>query len=142
MNLQVHFTLRNTSNSIHIKPWKIIPIKPKRVKKLLLPHKYNCFNASDIQNNSADELIPELCEQQASQGGPADGEAHGDNTIPETKFPGGHVMIQQEKGKHGHCTLLTCKKKEREMNLGRKMKKKLKWVIWPDILTAKLGAAE
>lgn len=52
--------------------------------------------------------LPELSEQQTSQGRPKDGEAHSDNTVPEPELPGGHVMVQQEKRKHGHCTLLTC----------------------------------
>lgn len=54
--------------------------------------------------------LPELSEQQTSQGRPKDGEAHGDNPVPEPELPGGHVMVQQEKRKHGHCTLLTCER--------------------------------
>lgn len=54
--------------------------------------------------------LPELSEQQTSQGWPKDGEAHGDNAVPEPELPGGHVMVQQEKRKHGHCTLLTCER--------------------------------
>ncbi|TNN86437.1 hypothetical protein EYF80_003207 [Liparis tanakae] len=47
------------------------------------------------------------------EGRPADGEAHGDHAIPEAELPGGHVMIQQEKRKHGHCTLLACIQSDR-----------------------------
>lgn len=61
--------------------------------------------------------LPEVSEQQASQGGTADGETHGDDAIPEAELPGGHVVIQQEKRKHGHCTLLTCiQEDEREVD--------------------------
>lgn len=48
-----------------------------------------------------------LGEQQASQRRAADGEAHGDDAVPEADLPGGHVVVQQEEREHGHRALLT-----------------------------------
>lgn len=55
--------------------------------------------------------LPELGEQQASEGWATDGEAHSDDAVPEAELSGCHVVIQEEKRKHGHSTLLTWKKK-------------------------------
>lgn len=49
----------------------------------------------------------ELSEQHSSQRRATDGEAHGDDAVPEAQLPGRHVMVQQEEREHGHCTLLT-----------------------------------
>lgn len=59
------------------------------------------------------EKLPALGEQQASQRRAADGEAHGDDAVPEADLPGGHVVVQQEEREHGHRALFTCRQEGR-----------------------------
>lgn len=55
------------------------------------------------------ERLPALGEQQASERRAADGEAHGDDAVPEADLPGVHVVVEQEEREHGHRALLTCR---------------------------------